>query len=51
MAGPGNAATSSGQLLSTTFLAGTPVVLDASSALYTALAPKLRALMMSAGKA
>jgi hypothetical protein len=36
-AGCGSAAVTSGQLFTTTFLAGTPVILDTASALYTAL--------------
>jgi hypothetical protein len=37
VAGYGSAAVTSGQLYSTTFLAGTPIVLDTASALYSAL--------------
>jgi hypothetical protein len=36
-AGPGNAAVTSGQLFSTTFIKGTPLILDTGSALYVAL--------------
>jgi hypothetical protein len=36
-AGYGSSATTGGQLWATTFLAGTPVVLDTSSALYVSL--------------
>ncbi len=42
-AGPGNAAISAGAVLwPTTFIAGTTIVLDSASALYTALSASLR---------
>ena len=41
-AGPGNAATTGGPLWPTTFIAGTTIVLDSASALYTALSGSLR---------
>jgi hypothetical protein len=43
VASHGSAATTGGPLWATTFLAGTPLVLDTASALYTALSANLRA--------